>query len=133
MSLLVAFPDLRALSLYRSESSAASPAAQAKAYISLHFAEPITLNDVAARIYVNPVYLSRVFREKTGVTFTEALTRTRMEAVMHRLQETGDPISLIATDCGYRNIKYFYSQFKRYAGMSPSEWRIRHAEGEKKA
>lgn len=133
VSLLVAFPDLRALSLYRSESSAASPAAQAKAYISLHFAEPITLNDVAARIYVNPVYLSRVFREKTGVTFTEALTRTRMEAVMHRLQETGDPISLIATDCGYRNIKYFYSQFKRYAGMSPSEWRIRHAEGEKKA
>ncbi len=100
------------------------PSTQAEAYIRSHFAENITLTDVAARIYVNPVYLSRVFRKKRGMTFSEALARIRLDEALHRLKNTNEPVAAIAYDCGYANVKYFYKQFKRYIGISPGEWRI---------
>ncbi|MDD6872973.1 MAG: helix-turn-helix domain-containing protein, partial [Clostridiales bacterium] len=111
-------------------ATAVTPASQAESYIRSHFAENITLNDVAAKLYVNPVYLSRIFREKTGATFTEALTQTRLNEIIRRLQDTDNSVSEIATACGYSNIKYFYRQFKRYTGMSPGDWRIRHRDKE---
>ena len=123
---LGAFENLRQFSLRQRTETAAEPwgpVPKAEEYLREHFAENITLNRVAAEIYVNPVYLSRVFHEKTGRTFTEALTQIRMDNARIMLRETHRPISDIARACGYPDTKYFFKQFKRYVGESPGEWR----------
>ncbi len=119
------FENLRQFTLFRSPESYENggPAIQAEDYLREHYAEDITLNDVAARIFVNPAYLSRVFHQKTGRTFTEALSRIRLEAAQRLLKESNAAISEIARSCGYTDSKYFHKQFKRYVGMSPGKWR----------
>lgn len=126
LSSCTAFDDLRQLCSYKRAApwdEEEGPVAKACAYIRANYSKNITLNDVAAQLYVNPAYLSRVFHEKIGQTFTETLTRIRLDAAIERLK-TGDmPISEIARVCGYPSSKYFYKQFKRYMGISPGEWR----------
>ena len=55
--------------------------------------------------------------------YVEALTQIRMEHARRQLRETHRPITEIARECGYPDTKYFFKQFKRYAGVSPGEWR----------
>ena len=120
------YATLRQFALRQPSCEAAElqgPVPRAESYLRAHFRENVTLNEVAAKIYVNPVYLSRVFHEKTGKTFTEALTQIRMEHARRQLRETHRPITEIARECGYPDTKYFFKQFKRYAGVSPGEWR----------
>lgn len=122
---MAVFENLRQFSLFKRPEIQVDggPAAQAEAYIREHYAKDITLNDVAAKIFVNPVYLSRVFHQKTGRTFTEALTMIRMEAAQKMLKDGNIAITEIARQCGFTDSKYFYKQFKRYVGMSPGKWR----------
>ncbi len=116
--------QLRALKRTLDDGDKDDPVAQACAYIRAHYAQNITLNDVSAALFVNPSYLSRVFHEKTGRTFTETLTRIRLDAAIDHLKKSDIPISDIARLCGYANSKYFYKQFKRHMGISPGEWRF---------
>jgi len=120
-----AFDDLRQFTLFKRSDvyEDGNPAIQAEDYLREHYAKDITLNDVAAKIFVNPSYLSRVFHQKTGRTFTEALSRIRLEAAQRLLKESNAAISEIARRCGYTDSKYFHKQFKRYVGMSPGKWR----------
>ena len=124
--LLARYANLRQFSM-RDQLSAPLTAdglpRQVESYFRRHYMENVTLNDVAAKLYVNPGYLSRLFHEKTGRTFIETLTTIRMENACRQLQRTELPIAEIARLCGYPDTKYFFKQFKRYIGLSPGEWR----------
>lgn len=99
-------------------------------YIDDHLAEPFSLADVARHIPVNPSYLSVLFKEQLNVTFSEYVTRARMQKAKELLLTTALPVWEVAERVGYRTAKYFIKQFKDYAGMSPGQYRAKSVSGE---
>lgn len=96
-------------------------------YIDEHLAEPFSLADVARHIPVNPSYLSVLFKEQMNVTFSEYVTRVRMQKAKELLLSTSLPVGEIAERIGYRTAKYFIKQFKDLTGTSPGQYRAREA------
>ena len=96
----------------------------ANAYSREHFADrEISLNTVAEKVGFSPTHFSTVFRQQTGMTFIEYLTRTRLEEGKRLLRETDRKLADISYDIGYNEAHYFSYIFKKYEGMMPSVYR----------
>ena len=92
-------------------------------FIEENYNRDITLSDVAEHVYLNPVYISKIFKDKTGKTFTEYLTDLRMEAAAKLLKQPGIYVYEVCEQVGYHNIRHFYKVFKKKMGYSPTEYR----------
>ncbi|HHY65695.1 MAG: AraC family transcriptional regulator [Alicyclobacillus sp.] len=100
-----------------------NPIDSALDYIDQHYADPISLADVAQRVYLSPSYFSRLFKAEVGVTFTEYLTQFRIQKSKILLRVTSLPVEIIATNTGFSNASYFSTTFKRLEGRTPTEYR----------
>lgn len=96
---------------------------QVRDYIAEHLDEELKRSDLAAMIYVHPDYLSHAFKDETGVSLSEYITRKRMDYALVLLEKTNRSISDIAARCGYASIAYFTKTFKRMMKMTPKEYR----------
>ncbi len=94
-----------------------------KGYIGAHLAENITLSVLAEIFYVSPVYLSRLFKKKTGTNFVEYLTALRIEKAKQYLNDPHLKVYHVAEMVGYDNPRYFARLFKEATGMVPQEYR----------
>lgn len=95
-----------------------------KDYLGEHYSdEQISLNIVAQLYYVNSSYLSRVFKEKTGLTFTAYLFQVRMAEAEKLVLSTELKAYEIAERVGISDPHYFSSCFKKYTGMSVSDFK----------
>lgn len=93
-------------------------------YVDAHYSEEaLSLKSVANSYYVNPSYLSRVFKEKTGHTFSGYLLEIRMKEAKRLVAHTELRAYEIAERIGISDPHYFSSCFKKYTGMSVSEYR----------
>jgi YesN/AraC family two-component response regulator len=100
--------------------------AKARAYIDAHYADTdISLSSVAAHVLLSPTYFSVVFGREVGETFIEYLTHVRIRKAIGLLRATGLTSSEIAYRVGYHNPRYFYSVFRKVAGLPPNEFRRR--------
>lgn len=94
------------------------------AYLKENFSEAISLKTMAEKFYLNPTYLSELFKRDTGINFNEYLTQIRLkEAVKLLKSDRNYKIYQIAHLIGYPNERYFTMLFKREYGMSPAEYR----------
>lgn len=91
-------------------------------YIASHYAEKITLEDMAACVHLNSRYFCRIFRELTHQSPMEYLNSYRIEAACEQLSYTDKSITEVAFDCGYRDAGYFVKVFKKIKGMTPSQY-----------
>jgi two-component system response regulator YesN len=98
---------------------------RAKEFIHDHFMDDILLEDVTEQIFMNPAYFSRLFKQETGENFSDYLIKIRMEKAIEYLKMPQYKIYEISAKVGYRNIKYFYKLFKKYTGLTPTEYRER--------
>lgn len=98
-------------------------AAAALRLIGEGYAEELTLQDLAGRLYVSPSHLSRVLRRQTGHTFGQALLLTRLRQAKSLLRDTGDLAIDIAVACGFASAQHFCAAFKRESGMTPLQYR----------
>ena len=96
---------------------------RAEQYIQQHYTEELTLNRVSEIVHVSPPYISKLFKEKLGMTFLEYLTRIRMEKAKQMLRETQESIRRIGCEVGYQDPNYFSRAFKKYVGVTPREYR----------
>jgi YesN/AraC family two-component response regulator len=64
-----------------------------------------------------------LFKEQVGLTFSEYLTRKRLQIAKNRLLTTDLQIEEIALEVGYQTAKYFIKIFKDYEGITPSKFR----------
>ena len=96
---------------------------QAMDYVEAHYAEEtLTVNDVAAAIYLNPVYFGRMFKQSTGTSFRRYLMNVRMEKAKQLLLQGKFGVLQIGEMVGIENPSYFTQLFKKYTGMVPSEF-----------
>jgi two-component system response regulator YesN len=91
-----------------------------KEYIKLNYNKDISLKTIAKQLYVNPVYLGRLFRKNTGIQFNEYLHSVRIEEAKKLLRRTNMKIADIAKSVGYNDVDYFVSKFKHIEKILPS-------------
>ena len=72
---------------------------------------------------LNPTYLSRKFKEETGLNLFEYINRIRIERACRLLKQTRKTVLEIAYQVGYNNISFFNRYFRKTLGMSPGEYR----------
>ena len=92
-------------------------------YIHTHYAEKITLEQIAGAARLNNQYVCRFFKKATGRTLTEYINIVRIEKAAEALSQTDSKIIDIAVDCGYNNMSHFIRNFSRIKGMSPLQFR----------
>lgn len=92
-------------------------------YLQEHYAENITLNDLADYFFVTPTYLSKKFKEKCNVNISQYLENIRLEAARHLLRISNVSVSDVAAETGYPDSNYFSRVFKKATGYTPSEYR----------
>jgi len=97
-------------------------------YINAHFREPITLQQVAEHISLNPYYCARLIKKITGSTYLRLLTRTRLEHACIRMLNTSRTFSEIAEECGFNDLYNFSRVFKKHFGMNPRQYRDTYIE-----
>ncbi len=96
-----------------------------KSYIDEHFADNISLDDVSRMVDISPYYFSKLFKQEVGENFVEYLTSIRIRHAKKLLEQPAHSIKQICVMCGYSDPNYFSRIFKKYEGMTPSEYRER--------
>ncbi len=94
-----------------------------KGYLHSNYTQEISLDYLSARFYINKFYLSRIFKEQTGVSITNYLLEIRITKAKHKLRFTSLRVEEIAYSCGFNDANYFSRVFKKYEGISPIKYR----------
>ncbi|MFD2612289.1 response regulator transcription factor [Paenibacillus gansuensis] len=99
------------------------PVEESKLYIESHLAKESSLEEVAEMLGLNPSYFSQLFKQSTGETFVQYRIRRRMEKAKKLLQLPHYRITDITYEVGYADHPHFTKTFKKYTGLSPTEFR----------
>lgn len=93
-------------------------------YIESRFTDPsFSQSSVADYFQISTYSLSRLFKNKFGIVFTEYVTAKRIRMAQELLTKSSEAVSAIAVKVGIPNVNYFYRVFKTYTGMSPLKYR----------
>lgn len=93
------------------------------AYIHMHYSEPLSLQRLADHFYISTYYLSHQFKQVTGFTLVEYIQRTRINNAQQSLMFSNKKITQIADECGFSCFSQFNRVFKKFNGMSPSDYK----------
>ncbi|MBN2627740.1 MAG: helix-turn-helix domain-containing protein [Spirochaetales bacterium] len=96
---------------------------KAQAYIKEHYAEAISVKDVADAVCISESYFKSIFKKSSGFSYSEYLTNVRMEEAKNLLNNTEKSVMEISLDVGYHNPNSFSSLFKRETGMTPTQYK----------
>lgn len=105
--------------------AAAEPIAvtKARAFIAEHLDEDLSLPEVARAASMSPFYFCKVFKAAVGVTFTDYVSRTRIERTKQMLLDPNVRISEAAFAAGFQSLSQFNRVFRRVTGESPTHFR----------
>ncbi|MBB3111909.1 AraC-like DNA-binding protein [Paenibacillus phyllosphaerae] len=98
-------------------------ASEVARYLNDSFEQPVHLHELAARFYVSPYYLSRVFKEVTGFTIIDYVNLIRIKEAQRLLRETSLSVTDIAGQVGFGNFSHFGKMFKSITRMSARQYR----------
>ncbi|RTE08793.1 response regulator [Paenibacillus whitsoniae] len=89
------------------------------------FHQNLTIQQLAADVFLSPGHLQTLFKKETGQTINDYITYVRLEKAQQLLQEPGIKIYEVANQVGYQDTYYFTKIFKKMVGMNPMEYRER--------
>ena len=92
-------------------------------YINQHYADDLTLTEIAGYIGLNETYFSHLFKKTTGVNFTDYVNSLRIDKAKEILRTEDYSIYQVAEKVGYTNISYFSRIFKQWVGVGPFEYK----------
>ena len=96
---------------------------EVRAYIDEHYAENLSLTSIADHFHLSEYYLARQFRKYTSFTINGYIVSCRIGEAQRRLIHENDRIDDIAVRCGYSNLSYFYTSFRKNVGCTPSAFK----------
>ncbi len=97
--------------------------ARAMDYIERHLGEDVDRDQVARVAGVSPSHFSRLMRASTGSSFTDLVTRLRLEQAAHLLAHTDLELAQVALECGFGDQSYFGRVFRKRLGQTPHDYR----------
>ena len=89
-----------------------------------HFAEPLSLKDIAQSANIHPVHLARVFRQHRGCTVGEYIRKLRIDFACQELYRSDSSLLEIALSAGFFDQSQFSRTFKKAMGLTPLQYRI---------
>jgi two-component system response regulator YesN len=103
--------------------------ARAMEYIGEHYADDITLPSVAEAVYISEFYLSHLFRKEMDTTFSDYVSRVRIDKAKTILKKALDiRIQELSEIVGFNDANYFTKSFKKLTGQSPREYQAAFTE-----
>ncbi|AFC28915.1 response regulator [Paenibacillus mucilaginosus] len=97
-----------------------------KHYIKLNIAKDLSREDIANYVFLNPDYLTRIFKKETGMAVSDYLFYERLKLAKELLAKTDMSIGAVASHIGYANFSHFSRMFKKYTNLNPNEYRQLH-------
>ncbi|WP_248930058.1 response regulator [Paenibacillus hamazuiensis] len=88
--------------------------------------QALSREDIASAVYLNPDYLTRVFKKEVGMPISDYLQQRRMQLAEELLKNGHQSVSDIALTVGYSNLSYFSTIFKKAVGVGPNDYRKQH-------
>ncbi len=116
--------ELNRLSVTSESSVTANPAVvRAMDYINARYTEPLTMEELCAAAGVSKQHLCRLFRSALSVRPMEYIAKRRIQAAKELLSQTALSVEDIAEQVGFCSGSYFTKLFRRYEGLTPSQFR----------
>ncbi|WP_187355159.1 response regulator [Paenibacillus tengchongensis] len=95
-----------------------------KRWIADNYRQHYDLNMLAGLVFLTPSYLSKLFKQETGLTLTDYITEIRIREAKHLLKQAPDlKVHEIGAEVGYPDPAYFNKLFKKIVGVTPSEYK----------
>ncbi len=108
------------------EAASEPPAvSRARAFIAEHLGEPLSLDIVSHAAHMSEFYFCKVFKAATGLTFTDYVSRARIEKTKQLLLNPHVRVSEAAYEAGFQSLSQFNRVFRRTVGEAPSAYRDR--------
>lgn len=121
---LDALDELRNLSHSPREGAQNLRVEKILSFLNEHFNEPLTLTQVAKRSGFSVPLFCRVFKKRTGQTFSVYLNRLRIEEAKKLLRGSELALGRVGQACGFRNAHHFIRNFKKLVRRTPGEYRV---------
>jgi AraC-like DNA-binding protein/ligand-binding sensor protein len=96
---------------------------KARQFMADHHGEDLELADVARAVNMSTFYFCKTFKKATGITFTDYLSRVRVEKAKEMLVNPNARVSEVAFEVGFQSLTHFNRTFRRLLGQSPSDYR----------
>lgn len=96
---------------------------KAKAYIENFYHKDLGIDEIADSVHLSVSHFCSIFKQESGFTFLEYLTKVRIDKACFMLRNTDVKIYQVAPLVGYQDAKYFTQVFKKLTGLTPSEYR----------
>lgn len=90
--------------------------------------EELSVNELAAHFYLNPIYLNRIFKKEKQITISQFIIREKMSLAAELLKNPSSSAIAVANQVGYQNYSYFSTMFKKFYGCTPSQFREKNDE-----
>ncbi|MCL6602816.1 MAG: response regulator transcription factor [Paenibacillus sp.] len=92
-------------------------------FVKNHYKEELSLKTLSQKLDLHPNYLGQLFQQEEGTSFSDYVNQYRIERATHLLLYSDKKTAEVGAEVGYWDTSYFYRQFKKYAGVSPTELR----------
>lgn len=106
------------------DSAGGDVISQIEGYINLHIHKKITLKQVAEYVHLNASYLSRLFKQSKGVSFIDYCNRLKIDKAKEIMTYENLSVQEVGQRIGINDPYYFNKVFKKYAGVSPSNYKV---------
>jgi AraC-like DNA-binding protein len=107
------------------EKTEAPQIARARAYIAEHQGDDLSLSEVARAVNLSAFYFCKMFKQATGLTFTDFLAHVRVERVKNLLLDPRRRVREVAFEAGFQSLSQFNRVFRRVTGEPPTVYRDR--------
>ncbi len=94
-----------------------------QSYIKQHFKDDLSLESISNQVNLSPSYFSKLFKEKTGQTLIDYLSKVRIKKAKEYLNTSDLSLKEICFEVGYHDPNYFSRVFKKYERVSPRQYR----------
>jgi transcriptional regulator GlxA family with amidase domain len=102
------------------------PLREVQRYAVEHVAENLSVDALAERAHMSPRNFARAFAAETGITPGRYVERVRLEAARRALEDTAQPIAIVAAACGFGTAETMRRAFLRALDVAPAEYRRRY-------